>query len=478
MAKTARHKRPQFYLLAPKKKDLRKGLLEDLGCLALEVGTSATDEGLYTADVIMLYIVNDVDGQWGLEAVNAIKAQPRLFLKPLLALSERHLEGLEGVVDEEIILPVQPDVLQSKTERLLSISRKIKGLAGVQETLSKSMLSQVLLLQFLYTRDNYPLKPRRDIDSSLGYSYPLAQSLLNGSSGTEVEVLDGLERLLLLKWELEDKINLCPFCQHFQINFREICPDCRSMMIKEEAAIHHFRCAYVGKDADFREGPILRCPKCRKELRHIGVDYDRPSEDLWCASCGSNFYETTVQCKCINCGKQFPPEETRLKYIKSYTLTPEGQTVAESGVLTGLGLMNILRGEVDLYKYDVFKELYRLEVLRCRRYNYDSSLALVTMKNFGEILDTKGITYAHMFTKEFATIFRQTFRETDILTELNDNEFLALCTNCGNVNVMKALERLREKSSSVFKAKLDLDYNILDLRGETEDLDSILEKSK
>ncbi len=475
MAKTVRHKRAQFYLLAPKKKDIRKGLLEDLGGLTLEVGFSATDEGLYTADVIVLYIVNE---QWGMETVNAIKAQPRLFLKPLLILSERHLKGFENVADDEIILPIQPDVLDSKTEKLLSISRRLKGLSDIQETLGKNMLLQVLLLRFLYTRDNYLLRPRRDVGSVFGYSYPLAQSLLNGSSGSETEVMEGLERSLLLKWELEDKVNLCPYCQHFQINFREICPECRSLEVKEEATIHHFRCACVARETDFREGPVLRCPKCRKELRHIGVDYDKPTEDLWCASCGSNFYETQVQCFCINCGKIFPPEETLLKYIKKYTLTPAGVDAAESGVLPGVGLLHLLKGEVDLYNYDVFKELFRLEVLRCRRYKYASSLARVTMKNFNEILQAKGMGYAQSFTREFATIFKQTFRETDILTELDANNFLALCTNCGNVNVKKALERLRERSKSVFKMELDLDYNIIDLRAENEDLEEVLEDLK
>ncbi len=478
MAKTVRRKQPQFYLLATKRKDVRKGLLEALGNLSLEVGLSATGEGLYTADVIVLYIADKAHEQWGLETVNAIKAQPRLFLKPLLALSERHLEGFEDVVDEELILPVQPGSLESKIERLLSISRRANGLTAAQETLSGSVLSQILLLQFLYTRDNYLLKPRRDACSSLGYSYPLVQSLLNGSSGADVEVMEGLERSFLLKWELEDKVNLCPYCQHFQINFREICPECRSLEVKEEATIHHFRCACVGKETDFREGPVLRCPKCRKELRHIGVDYDRPTEDLWCASCGSNFYETQVQCYCINCGKIFPPEESLLKYIKTYSLTPEGVSAAQSGVLPGVGLMNLLEGEVYLYKYDVFKEFFRLEVLRCRRYKYASSLARVTMKNFNEILQAKGMGYAQSFTKEFATIFKQTFRETDILTELDANNFLALCTNCGNINVRKALERLRERCNSIFKAKLDLDYNIIDLRTENEDLEDVLEDLK
>ncbi|MCB7130298.1 MAG: diguanylate cyclase, partial [Candidatus Brocadiales bacterium] len=362
--------------------------------------------------------------------------------------------------------------------RLLAISQRVKGLAAVPDTLSGEMQLEILLLRFLYTRENYLLRPRRDTAASIGYSYALVRSLFDMSPGAEAGLLEGQERARLLKWEMEDKVNLCPFCQHFQINFREICPECRSLMIKEEPTIHHFRCAYVGKEIDFREGPVLRCPKCGRELRHIGVDYDRPTEDLWCTSCSSNFYESTVQCHCLNCDKIFPPEETLLKYIKVYSLTPEGRTVAENGVLPRMGLMNILKGEVDLYKYEAFKELFRLEVLRCRRYDYDSALARVTMKNFDEILDTKGITYAHMFTREFATIFKETFRETDILTELDGNEFLALCTNCGNINVKKALERLREKSNTVFKTGLDLNYNIIDLRTEVEDLDIVLDKMK
>ncbi|MCB7129666.1 MAG: hypothetical protein J3T61_09030, partial [Candidatus Brocadiales bacterium] len=106
MGKIAQRKQAQFCLLAPKKRDVRKGLLEDLSGLSVEVVDSVTDSGLRSADVIMPYVK---DEQWGKEAVKELRSRPEFFLKPLLILSERPLEQVTDVVDDVLVLPVQQD---------------------------------------------------------------------------------------------------------------------------------------------------------------------------------------------------------------------------------------------------------------------------------------------------------------------------------------------------------------------------------
>ena len=82
-----------------------------------------------------------------------------------------------------------------------------------------------------------------------------------------------------------DRLHMCGACGSSRFNVREECGKCGSPHLREEAYLHHFTCAYQGPDSDFRQGDDLICPKCRKELSHYSVDYDRPGSALICEAC-------------------------------------------------------------------------------------------------------------------------------------------------------------------------------------------------
>ena len=56
-----------------------------------------------------------------------------------------------------------------------------------------------------------------------------------------------------------------------------MCPKCKIKKLFSEYSIHHFVCGYVGPESDFFQDKKLICTKCNRELRHIGVDYDKAS---------------------------------------------------------------------------------------------------------------------------------------------------------------------------------------------------------
>lgn len=470
MDETELIKNAKFYLLA-EKEEINENIFKYLKDLNLEYGTNVTNEKLKAADVVMLYMTNNKKGE---ERIKEIRTQPNLFLKPLLVFLDENQSGLNGTVDDEIILPASRATLDSKIKKLLSISQKINRLNGFSEIGGDNRIKEILILQFLYTRNGYFLNPVRDLSSSIGYSYPLARLLIDGAPGNELELLEELEENLLLESKLIDKINLCPFCGHFQINFKEVCPQCHSLKINEEATIHHFRCAYVGREKEFKDALVLRCPKCRRELRHIGVDYDKPSEDLWCDKCGTNFSDSLVMCSCLNCGNTFSPENAIPKQIKKFSLTQEGYRAAEDGLFPSVNLMDILRQEIGLYRFEVFNELFRLEVNRCRRYEYNSMLIRLVINNLSKVINEGGIEHKKNVRKELGLFLKTVFRNTDILTELSENEYLIIFTHTESGGAERAMERLQEGIRTIFKSKIDLEYNMVNLKNENEDLESIL----
>jgi GGDEF domain-containing protein len=230
----------------------------------------------------------------------------------------------------------------------------------------------------------------------------------------------------------------------------------------------------VGREKDFREGSALRCPKCRRELRHIGMDYDKPSEDLWCDDCAANFSEPSISCSCLNCGNTFPPERAISRQIKEFSLTQEGTRAAEEGMLPSYGLMDILREGVGLYKFEVFKEFFRLEVLRCRRYEISSTLLHLVIEGFDDFIEQEGINQAKNLRKELSYLFDATFRKTDIVTQLEGDENLIIFTHTDVDGVKRAVERLQDGMRNIFKKEINLKDSIWSLKDESEDLENIL----
>jgi len=272
-----------------------------------------------------------------------------------------------------------------------------------------------------------------------------------------------------------DRVNLCPRCDHTQINFRESCPKCGSLNIGDEPTIHHFRCAYVGRESEYQRGVKLICPKCSNELRHIGVDYDKPSEVLWCNDCDHNFAEPRLSCFCLVCAHKFSPEDADIRSIYTYSLAEAGLQAAEEGVLPGSGLLSILKKELGFYKNEVFSEYLRIEVARCLRYRFHSTLARFNLSAAHDALEDQLARKTRKFRKEFAEVLIQTYRKSDIFTDLRDGDILIIFTNTDVESSEIAFSRLSDTIHERFEVELELQYELFDLRDDDIDLDEIWE---
>ena len=121
-----------------------------------------------------------------------------------------------------------------------------------------------------------------------------------------------------------ERLHVCPHCRNSQLFYMEACPKCQSSNLKEEPVLHHFRCANISPESTYAYDGELRCPKCRRFLRHIGVDYDRPSNVYTCKECGHAFLHTQMKVYCPVCMKKSRPSELLPQDLYSYELTHEG----------------------------------------------------------------------------------------------------------------------------------------------------------
>ena len=121
-----------------------------------------------------------------------------------------------------------------------------------------------------------------------------------------------------------ERIHVCPHCKGSHLFYMEACPKCNSSLLKEEPVLHHFRCANISPESSYAFDGELRCPKCHQFLRHIGVDYDRPSSVYTCQECSHTFLHTRMKVYCSTCQKTFRPSDLLAADIYSYEFTSEG----------------------------------------------------------------------------------------------------------------------------------------------------------
>ncbi len=178
--------------------------------------------------------------------------------------------------------------------------------------------------------------PKLSLNSPIGYTWQLANEILSCPPGNEFETLEVLSDNNYLERNFIDKLILCPHCNEVHVAFREVCSQCHSANIQLQDMIHHFRCGFVGKEEGFSRLGKIVCPKCDYPLRHIGVDYERPSQIQVCNSCNWSGSSPFTEGHCLSCGKNFDPDNAIERIIHSYTLTPQGLLAAENGSLSSI----------------------------------------------------------------------------------------------------------------------------------------------
>jgi hypothetical protein len=250
-----------------------------------------------------------------------------------------------------------------------------------------------------------------------------------------------------LRGEFADIIHLCSGCGYFQLNFREVCPRCRSANLTEEMNIHHFRCGYVGGETEF---PDMRCPKCRRRLKHIGVDYDLPSVSFRCFSCKEVFGEPQVANLCIKCGKDTPVEETLKRIVRSYFLTPEGKRYAVDGRRE---ISSLIKSELGLLEFEVFKEIFSVQTAITERSGKNFLLILVrgTMSESpGKKIEKDG--NISNLTRQSTAKLREILRTQDIITAPPDGGILALAAETSREKADCIAERIRGTFAGSFRS--------------------------
>jgi hypothetical protein len=186
------------------------------------------------------------------------------------------------------------------------ISDATRGAEAEQELLAHAVVS------------NRPISARRLPSVPEAICYPGYPSATVTAPLAESLVAKGL-----LKRSFFDRMHECGSCGSRRLSVREECPKCRSADLKEVALVHHYRCAALEPEHNFRRGHTLVCPKCSHTLRNYGKDYDKPGQVQYCRSCSETTSEPEVGFVCLDCNQRTDGQHAARVDIASYELTDQ-----------------------------------------------------------------------------------------------------------------------------------------------------------
>jgi len=276
-------------------------------------------------------LVNTTDPRVADQIIEQVRGSfnQEVSLKPLFAN-----EKLRGQLQNHYHLDGFHDGVHfnSMAERSNNIHRQLDKISWhTNETGSFETDTLLRLMRYMYSRGT-DLKPLTNRSSKIGYIYAYLSALTG--TGKEHELLTivgkGLKEGYVTE-RLEDKVHVCHNCHGNYLNFREVCTKCGSIDLETESVIHHFVCAHVGPESQFKKEDELECPKCDKHLRHIGIDYDKPSTMFTCKSCDHHFQHPEMKARCIDCNTESSLEQLVEYPIYQLKLSAAGEKIALKG---------------------------------------------------------------------------------------------------------------------------------------------------
>ena len=403
-------------------KNIKKGNIQDLNLdhLHFKVVNDPLSVNLINLHSIDGIIIKNNDLKSVRQILNQLRTKndPRIYLMPVYLESRSLFKKMGQEVDGYLMEGINS--LNSSTgETIRTRIQHITNDVSIVQDYNDRMI--IKTLQYAYTRSS-ELAPYRDRLSPIGYHFPFLSTVISDKEISKITArLEKYTAKNVLSAKVEDKVNLCHTCHSSYLNFHETCSKCSSIDLEYENLVHHFRCAYIGPESDFKHNDQLICPKCDKQLKHIGIDYDKPAEVATCNSCTHTSQETKMKARCVDCGENNSLPQLSTIAIKEYELTSEG---VEWILAKNLG-KDVIEAELkdlSVVPPSIYKLLIAQEKARAANKVNGSSFAakiLIDDEVFSELAED----FRSQLKEEILNIMKTYLREIDILSAKHTGEY-------------------------------------------------------
>ena len=190
-----------------------------------------------------------------------------------------------------------------------------QAVSGVE----KSEMAMKLVAEMLAAKV-VDIKPQLDFTAELGFIYPLVEQKLKVKSKEAVAIMESLSDKGILKRNFFDRLLRCPRCQSINLRPSTHCPKCSSGNVARGRILEHSACRYVGVEDEFTVGGKYICPRCKMELRTMGVDYQSRGVLRKCRECGEVFSVPLIKWRCLKCSSLVDEDKVGEVNIYSYSI--------------------------------------------------------------------------------------------------------------------------------------------------------------
>jgi len=429
--------------------------VEDIGILALggtkkglpagfrSRAVSNAEEGF---DVIV--VLAPIDNQ----QLAAARSTARNWLAPILDFSGNH-RLMADFWDVQL-------TSASLEEGLLACLPILQRMARLPRLTDGPDRKALCMLGMAYTRAT-KLEAQLCADRKAGVHYHLLDGL-----GATHEILDELYTAGLLSRRFFDRTHLCDVCGSSRLNVREVCEGCTSSDVATVSIIHHYRCGHQAPESDFTGtgNNQLHCPKCREQLRHLGVDYSRPGQSFVCNACDERMSDPQISFACMECYGETAADRAETRSWYHYELTSDGEQALMDGQLSHNGLQHMISALQQASSPERFVVVFEQLMSVSKRYKRDLTVGTMQLVDLEAFREEVGSRAAHEALKELSSLVSEVLRETDLLTVV-DGHLLLMALPETSISVFyRVEERIRE--GLVSRAANALQYEFKEATGD------------
>ncbi|AUN94914.1 TackOD1 domain-containing metal-binding protein [Pseudazoarcus pumilus] len=297
------------------------------------------------------------------------------------------------------------------------VAGRVRALASARDARERDAL---LALGYLHTRDT-ELSPCVNADASDFFDYPQLAFLPQPR-----QTLERLAAARLLTRRFHERTHVCRDCGSARVHAREVCAQCRSAHVSDKQVIHHYRCGTQRPKADFLQGTTLVCPKCDRELRHFGVDYDAPGVIVQCDACGEVATEPAVELLCGDCGGRTGADTADHVDWHAYTLTEAGRVACVTGRMPAERLQDRLMAFDTWRSPESFAVVTDYCVKLGERYARHFVVMALRIADDQALYDKLGPQALHKYYDLVVDLLAQLLRKTDSVSMIDDEILLCL----------------------------------------------------
>ncbi len=109
----------------------------------------------------------------------------------------------------------------------------------------------------------------------------------------------------------------CNSCGSLKLSQLFQCPSCKNSRFEQTKLIEHFDCGNFSQDSTYVDD---KCPKCKKQIKALGVDYRIMSNRYVCKNCSDVFQDVFTEYLCLKCNNTFKMDDGKWKESMEYKL--------------------------------------------------------------------------------------------------------------------------------------------------------------